>query len=258
VTRDGASPLLARLLAEGTLVAFVLVWWWTSTGLPSFVLPSPLEVARTFGRLVVDPALVPHVAISFARVTSAVVLAMTLALALGLLARRSVLFAAILEERILLILNSFPSVGWAILGIVWFQVSNGTVIFIEVMILLPFCLVAVIEGLRQIDVELEEMGVSFTRSRMRRFLRLTLPLLAPYLVAGLRIATGIGWKIALVAELFGARSGLGFLLVQAQSRNDAASIFAICFVIVAIVFLIDRGLLRPLATAFSKNQGVTS
>jgi NitT/TauT family transport system permease protein/sulfonate transport system permease protein len=252
------NRLAAHGLAEGAILAFVLLWWWTSRGLPAFVLPGPGEVAATLARFAVEPSLAWHLGVSLLRVSAAVAIAMALALALGLLARSSRIAAAVIEKRVLLILNSFPSVGWAILGIVWFQVSNATVIFIEVAILLPFCLVNVLEGFRQIDAELEEMGRSFTRSPTRLFLRVTLPLVAPYLVAGLRVATGIGWKIALVAELFGAQSGLGFLLVQAQSTANAAMVFAVCFVIVAVVFLIDRALLRPLAQRFSRNQGGSS
>ena len=160
-----------------------------------------------------------------------------------------------IEQRLLLILNSFPSVGWAILGVVWFKVSNTTVIFIEVMIVLPFCLINALEGFRQIDAELEEMGQSLSRSRVRLFMRVTLPLVMPFLVAGLRIAFGIAWKIALVAELFGSQSGLGYLLLRAQSTSDAAMVFACCFVIVLVVFAIDRLAFVPLARAYSKNQG---
>ena len=44
--------------------------------------------------------------------------------------------------------------------------------------------------------------------------------------------------IALVAELFGTESGLGFLLQQAQSAADAATVFATCLAIV--LFLIGE------------------
>lgn len=255
---DARARVLSRGLAEGAIVAFVALWWWTARGLPAFVLPGPLDVVRSIIRVLIEPQLVWHVAVSFLRVAAAVTIAMALALGLALAARASAIFAAVLERRVLLILNAFPSAGWAILAIIWFQVSNATVIFIEVAILLPFCLINTLEGFRQIDPELDEMGRSFTRARWRRFWHLTLPLLMPYLVAGLRIAYGIGWKIALVAELFGAQSGLGFLLTQAQSGANAALVFAICFIIVGIVFIVDRAALRPLAHRFSRNQGGTS
>jgi NitT/TauT family transport system permease protein/sulfonate transport system permease protein len=93
---------------------------------------------------------------------------------------------------------------------------------------------------------------------MRLFAYVTLPLVMPFLVAGLRIAFGICWKIALVAELFGAQSGLGFLMMQAQSTANAAMIFACCLVIVIVVFAVDRLALAPLARVYSRNRGAPS
>lgn len=244
--------------AEGAVLLAVAGWWLTARGLPSFVLPGPAEVVAAVARFGIDPALLQHLGISFARVAAAVAIAMTMAVGLGLLARSFATVSALLERRILVILNSFPSVGWAILGVVWFDVSNLTVIFIEVAIVLPFCLTNALEGFRNIDPELEEMGASFSRSRWRRFTRVTLPLVMPFLAAGLRIAFGICWKIALVAELFGAQSGLGYLMLQAQSNANAAMVFACCFVIVIVVFAVDRLALAPLARAYSRNQGASS
>ena len=247
--------LAQRGIAEGGVLLALLGWWLTARGVPDFVLPSPIQVAATLSRFAIEPALLWHLGVTFLRVAAAVALAMMLAIALAIAARRSGIAAAVIEQRLLLILNSFPSVGWAILGVVWFKVSNTTVIFIEVMIVLPFCLINALEGFRQIDAELEEMGQSLSRSRVRLFMRVTLPLVMPFLVAGLRIAFGIAWKIALVAELFGSQSGLGYLLLRAQSTSDAAMVFACCFVIVLVVFAVDRLAFVPLARAYSRNQG---
>jgi NitT/TauT family transport system permease protein/sulfonate transport system permease protein len=236
------------------LVALV-GWWLTARKLPEFVLPGPLAVLVTLSRFITEPALAWHLGVSFVRIAAAVVIAMTLGVALAMLARPSPAFAAVVERRILLILNSFPSVGWAILGVVWFNVSNLTVVFIEVAIVLPFCLANALEGFRNIDTELEELGQSLSRSRWRRLTRLTLPLVMPFLAAGLRIVFGICWKIALVAELFGAQSGLGFLMLQAQSTANVAMVLACCLAIVIVVFLVDRLALAPLARAYSKSKG---
>ena len=249
-TRPGLS---SRFVAEGTIIAFVVLWWFTARDLPAFVLPTPLEVAGAMGQLVTDPDLAVHVAASFLRVLAAVAVALVVAVALAVSVRTGVIMQTIVERNILVVLNSFPSVGWAILGVTWFSISNGTVVFIEVMIVLPFCLINAMEGFRQIDPELDEMGRSLSRKRWRRFVKVQLPLIAPFLIAGLRIAYGIAWKVALVAELFGARSGLGWLLQQAQTRADAATVFAACLIIVVIFALVDGLVLRPLAKRYSVN-----
>jgi NitT/TauT family transport system permease protein/sulfonate transport system permease protein len=206
-------------------------------------------------RFVADPAVAYHALVSFVRVAASVAVAMGLALGIAAAVRAWPVLDAVVERRILTFLNSFPSVGWAILGVVWFRISTPTVLFIQIAIVLPFCIVNALAGFRQIDPDLDELGRSLTRSPIRRFFKLTLPLVAPFLIAGLRVAYGICWKIALVSELFGASSGLGFLLMRAQSTSDAAMVFACCLVIVAIYTVTDHFILKPLVARFSVNQG---
>ena len=91
----------------------------------------------------------------------------------------------------------------------------------------------------------------FTRRRWVVIFKITLPLLIPYVVSALRIAYGVGWKIALVAELFGTESGLGFLLQQAQSIADAATVFATCLSIVIVFWLGEKAIIDPLSRKFT-------
>ena len=239
--------LAARLVAEGAVIAFVLAWWVTARGLPEFVLPGPLIVGERLVRLFVDPVFLGHTLASAARVVGSVLLATAIGFALALLAERVSVANHAVNRRLLPVLNAIPSVGWAILAIIWFQVSDFSVMFVQVMILVPFCLVNVAEGLRAIDVEMIEMGRSFTRSRVKLLWKVALPLLLPYLVAAIRMAYGIGWKIALVSELFGAKQGLGALMLRAQVSADAALVFAACLGIVVISLAGEKLVIEPLA-----------
>ena len=90
-----------------------------------------------------------------------------------------------------------PSVGWAILAVIWFKVSDFTVVFVQVMILLPFSLINFAEGLRNLDREVIEMAESFARRRATTIVKVVIPMLMPYGVAALRVSYGVCWKIAL-------------------------------------------------------------
>lgn len=255
-SNPGRQVFWGRVIADASVVAFLFGWWYIAQGMPVFVLPGPADVAREMVRFSYDWNLQSHLAISFFRVTISSVIAVLLALALAMPARHSSIANEILQRRVLLFFNSFPAIGWAILGVIWFQVSSATVIFIQIAIILPFCLNNVIEGLQQLDPEIEELGCSLTRSRWMRFTRITLPLMAPFLVAGLRVSYGICWKIALVAELFGAEKGLGYLLMQAQAAANASLVLACCVLIVLVFAITDRLVLMPLEARFSKNRTI--
>ncbi len=158
----------------------------------------------------------------------------------------------VVDARIKPVLNSFPSIGWAILAAIWFDPGDFGVIFVEVAILIPFCLINIAEGLRNVDRELIEMGRSFTRRRARILWRLTLPLLVPYGLSATRIAYGIAWKIALVAELLGAPSGIGYVMLRAQTAADTTTFLATCFAIVLIFIAGERLVIVPLERRFAR------
>ncbi len=249
-----ASLGAQRIVAALGLVLLIGGWAWVAHGLPEYVLPGPLAVLKATARFLYEPELMAHAGISLLRVVLSVVLAMTIAILVAALVRRFPILDEAVERRILTFLNSFPSVGWAILGVIWFQISTPTVLFVQVAIILPFCLINTLAGFRQIDPEMDELGHSLTRNAWRRFRLLSVPLVAPFLIAGLRVAYGICWKIALVAELFGARSGLGFQLSRSQTTSDATMVFACCLIIVLIYTVTDWLVLRVLSQRFAAGQ----
>jgi len=254
VSSSTASSGAQRAVTALGIIALIAGWAWIARGQPEYVLPGPLAVAQGVARFFYEPKLMAQAGISLFRVVLSVAAAMLLSLILAGLVRRFKILDETIERRILTFFNAFPSVGWAILGVIWFQISNTTVIFVQVAIILPFCLINALAGFRQIDPDMDELGHSLTRSVWRRFRLLSLPLVAPFLLSGLRVAYGICWKIALVAELFGASSGLGFQLARAQSVSDATMVFACCIVIVLIFLITDLLFLKPLVQRFSVNQ----
>ena len=140
-------------------------WWWSSTHMATAVLPSPQAVFNRLLDIATNPSLSWHVLITSLRVLASVVLALALGFLLALLAHAVPWLSGVIMDRILVVLNGMPSVGWAILAVIWFKVSDFTVVFVQVMILLPFSLINFAEGLRNLDREIVEMAESFARRR---------------------------------------------------------------------------------------------
>ena len=247
------SPKIVNPLSETIIITFCIFWWFIAKDIPDFILPEPLEVSIALFQLAVNLESFQHIAISMFRVTVALIFAAIVSITLAILSRTNYVFTIIIESNILIVLNSFPSIGWAILGVIWFSISDITVIFVEIMIIIPFCLINCIQGFRQVDKEIKEMGISFSRNRILTFFKIDLPLALPFIIAGIRISYGIAWKIAIVAELFGASSGLGWLLQQAQNNADSEKVLAICLLIVLLFSAIDFLLLKPIANKYSIN-----
>jgi NitT/TauT family transport system permease protein/sulfonate transport system permease protein len=238
--------LPARLLADAAVVAAILAWWLAARHLPAFVLPSPFATAEALLRFFTDWRLMGDVAATGVRVVLSVLIATVLGIALAMVPYYVPVTRDIVRLRILPFLNAMPSLGWAILAVIWFGVSDVAVVFAQTAILVPFCFVNVSQGIEEIDAEFLEMAKSFTRRRWLTFHKVLIPAVAPYVVAAARLAYGVSWKIALIAELFGAERGLGYVMYQAQTISDPATVIATCLVIVFVFVAGDMLILRPL------------
>jgi NitT/TauT family transport system permease protein len=244
-------------LADALSLAVLGLWFYSTLHLPSFVLPGPIAVAERLVALFTDPVFLSHTFASAWRVIASVVIALVLGSGLALLHRSVPALDWVIRVGIQPFLNSFPSIGWAILAALWFRAGHFSIIFVQVAILIPFCMINVAEGLRQTDPEALEMAHSFTRKRGRIFAKVTIPLLLPYLVGALRISYGIAWKISLVAELLGSTSGLGYLMLQAQGSADMTTVIATCLAIVVLFVAGEKLLIDPLARHFATREAKT-
>jgi len=238
--------------AANAAVAAALGAWALGAGsLPEFVLPGPVAVGKRLIALFTEPTFLSHTLASVTRVLLSVALALAIGGGLALLNRAVPAVDWVVRGMVLPFFSSFPSIGWAILAAIWFQPGHFAVVFVQVAILIPFCLINIAEGLRQIDRETVEMADSFTRNRSRIVLWVMAPLLLPYVLGALRIAYGIAWKIALVAELLGATSGLGFLMLQSQGSADMPTVMAACAAVVLLFVAGEKLILDPIARKFA-------
>jgi NitT/TauT family transport system permease protein len=248
-----SKSLGQRAIAESLVLLALVAWWWSSTHGASAVLPSPPAVFHRLLDIAANPSLSWHVLITSLRVLASVGLALALGFLLALLAHAVPWLSGVIMDRILVVLNGMPSVGWAILAVIWFKVSDFTVIFVQVMILLPFSLINFAEGLRNLDREIVEMAESFAHRRADTVAKVVIPMLMPYGIAALRVSYGVCWKIALISELFGSQSGLGYLMLQAQSVGDVTTVVATCVAIVILFTLGEACIINPIARAARKD-----
>jgi NitT/TauT family transport system permease protein len=237
--------------ANAAVAAALIAWSFGAGTLPDFVLPGPVAVGKRLIALFTEPTFLAHTLASVTRVLLSVALALAIGGGLALLNRAVPAVDWVVRGMVLPFFSSFPSIGWAILAAIWFQPGHFAVVFVQVAILIPFCLINIAEGLRQIDRETVEMANSFTRNRSRIVLWVMAPLLLPYVIGALRIAYGIAWKIALVAELLGATSGLGFLMLQSQGSADMPTVMAACAAVVLLFVAGEKLILDPIARKFA-------
>jgi NitT/TauT family transport system permease protein len=242
-----------RLAAHLFTLLFFAAWQAASLVAPSYLLPSPVQVAWRLWSFVTSWRDLGHLTSSLYHVAAAIVISFVIGSLLALIPYYVPALRFAIERRIGPFLNSFSAIGWTLLSIMWFGVSPLTVIFAISAVLVPFALVNMAAGLANLDLEIMEMAGSFTRRKWRMFVRVIVPSLYPFIFATLRIMFGVAWKVTLTAELFGGNNGLGYMINLARQEFDTATIFAAIILIIGFVHGMDRYVLGPLQASVSRH-----
>jgi ABC-type nitrate/sulfonate/bicarbonate transport system permease component len=140
-------------------------------------------------------------------------------------------------------MNSTPTVALAPLLILWFKLGIESKVVVVFLVSVFSVLVNTQAGIESADEGLVETARAFGAKRLQIFTKVLLPSAVPFIVAGLRLGVGRGLVGVVVAELFGATSGMGYMINVASQVFDMAGLFA-AVVILAAAGVISTELIR--------------
>jgi ABC-type nitrate/sulfonate/bicarbonate transport system permease component len=122
--------------------------------------------------------------------------------------------------------NSTPTVALSPLLILWFGIGLSSKVVVVFIVSVFSVLVNTQAGIEGADERLVETARAFGARRSQIFIKVLLPSAVPFIVAGLRLGVGRALVGVVVAELFGATSGLGFLITTSSQVFDMGALFA--------------------------------
>ena len=195
--------ILARLLANPTL------------------LPSPLEVALTLGRLIGSGVLFVHSGTSLGRIFLSWVLAALVAIPLGIAMGRSERLERFVRPFVELFRPISP-IAWIPLAVLWFGIGlSGKVFIIFIGSFFPV-LLNTVAGVKGVPPILLTAAKTFGCSPVQLTTRVCVPAALPTIATGLRISFGTAWMTIISAEMVAAKSGLGYMIIDGMEilRSD--------------------------------------
>jgi sulfonate transport system permease protein len=122
-------------------------------------------------------------------------------------------------------LYSIPSVALVPLIVLW----AGFEMTAKVIILFLFAFFPMVinthQGVKTVDPKLLEVGRAFRCSERQLWTNIVLPAALPFIVTGLRLAVGRGLIGMVLADLYTAISGIGYLIVRTASTYQVDKMF---------------------------------
>jgi ABC-type nitrate/sulfonate/bicarbonate transport system permease component len=204
-------------------VALVGIWQWVSAEgiLPSYLLPSPLATAKGFWEILLDGTLISSLQASLFRSVSGFAIATAIAVPFGILigwfkqVRRT-------TQLTLLILIPIPITAWVSIAILWFGLGDRSAIFLVALGASVPILINTIHGVEWVDVLYVEAARTLGTGPREILWRIVLPAALPNIFTGLRLGLRNSWAGLVIAEMIGARSGVGYLIWDSRltMRSD--------------------------------------
>jgi NitT/TauT family transport system permease protein len=228
------------------VLAFIATWWAVAASTHSALLPNPEQTVVALYQRLTAPRGFYHVGMTVYRVFVGTLLGALAGTILGVATRYSRLAEAAVRSVIYPLLQAVPTICWALVFVLWFGLHNTTPILTIAVAAAPFFIINVWEGMKELDASLIEMASSYTRNRGRILGKVILPMLYPYLFAATKSGFMTAWKIVVPAEIFGATSGMGYMLSIAFESFRIADVFGWTLAFAIIILVFDYGLFNYL------------
>ena len=130
------------------------------------------------------------------------------------------------------IVYAIPSLALFVALIPYTGLSDTTVIIPLTLFSLCILVPAVVDGLRSVPEPVRQAATAMGFGTLRRLVQVELPVAAPIVIAGLRVATVSSISLASVGQLIGV-SSLGYLFIDGLQRSFPTEI------VVGIAFAAD-------------------
>jgi NitT/TauT family transport system permease protein len=223
----------------------IALWWVVVVQTDSLIFPTPLQVVTGTIELASDGTLVEHIGASLFRVGAGFLLAVLVAVPMGLWMGR-VDGAYRTLNPIFQILRPISPIAWIPLAILWFGVGNVSPVFLIFIAAVFPMIVQTASGVHTIERRYLHAAENFGVSRATLFRQVIVPAVLPEIVVGMRIGLGVAWLVVVAAEMIALRSGLGYMIIDSRNAGNRYDLVIAGMIIIGLIGLLLDGLMRLL------------
>ena len=200
--------------------------------------PVPSRIIGMMIEMIMSGELIEHVLISLQRILLGFLLGGIPAILIGITMGISRPVRDLIDP---LITATYPIPKSAILPFILLIFGLGEmskVVMVAIGVFFPVAINAT-AGVLQISTIYLDVGKSFKASRWDTFRTIALPGALPFIMTGVKLGAGLALILIAIAEMVGAKSGIGYMIWSAWETFAVARMYVGLFVIALIGFAIS-------------------
>jgi NitT/TauT family transport system permease protein len=245
--REALPEPWGKFLGASCLLLLGFVWFGITLGEAEYrvvsptILPSPMEVFGSVGSLFQERGLMAAIGVSMLRVFAGFLLAVIVAVPLGILAGSYRALESFLAP-ISVALRNVPVAALVPLTLLWFGIGESQKVLFIFIACLPFAFADACSAVLAVPDRYLDTARTLGANQRQIVLKVLIPLALPSIVHSFRALLGMSFGYIMLAELVNAGNGLGFLLNQSQRRGLIEHVYLILLVIGLLAWLINFAL----------------
>ena len=197
------------------------------------LLPRPTQIIEALLGLVSSGAVFAPLANTVGLFLIGYVIASVLGTALGIAMATSQTLYGLLEP-VVESLRPIPKPALVPVLFLFLGIGTATMITLVVLAAVFPVLISTFQGVRALDPVLLETARTLQISRSRTILSIILPASLPMILAGMRVALGLGLVLVILAEMLAGENGIGFRILDHERSFQIRDMFAWIVVLVAL------------------------
>jgi sulfonate transport system permease protein len=234
-----ARALRGRTIAVqlASLVVVLAVWEIIGRNTSPALFTPPSAVARAAIEMIGSGELWKYLGPSLLVLTLGLTISIILGVGIGVVLARSWVADVALGPYVTF-LYSTPAVALVPLIVLWAGYELKAKVIILVLFAFFPMVINTYQGVKNVDPKLLEVGKAFRCTESQLWVNIVLPAALPFIIAGLRLAVGRGLIGMVLADLYTAISGIGYLIVRSAAtyRVDRMFVPIVTLGILGIVF----------------------
>ena len=234
---ERSGSITSKLPAAAALLLLVFLWWvlCASGAVPSYMLPSPVDVARAFVNDFSN--LMYHAGTTLQEAAYGLVIGVVLAFAIATVMDRFLILDRAFSP-LLVISQTIPTIAIAPLLVLWMGFGMAPKITLVVITTFFPIAVGLLEGYRSVDPDAVDLLRAMGANRRQIFRHVKFPAALPYFFSGLKISASYAIVGAVIAEWLGGFEGLGVYMTRVKKAYAFDRMFAVIILIVVISLLL--------------------
>jgi NitT/TauT family transport system permease protein len=237
------------------VLGLIATWAAASRLADSFLVPDPLDVARSIGAGLANGTLVRALARSLQRLLLGYGLSLAGGVALGMGLARSKLLRETVGS-LALGLQAIPSVCWMPVALLWFGLNDRAILMVVVLGSLLSIAIATESAVRNVPPLYLRAARTMGAQGATLYARVVLPAALPGIVSGARLGWTFAWRSLMAGELLFVSGGLGQVLETGRELYDMAQVAGVMVVIVVVGLASEEVLFGRLEQRIRRRWGL--